>query len=151
LLQNYTTHSAQVTQALSHFLLRRSRSKRINSDASVILRTLRELTDGIPIGVKLSAQHIERDIEAALEIGVDYIILDGRGGGTGAAPLIFRDNITEAALEDRERKYDIFRRDARPGKHKAVYLRPSIRTSAQASRDARGLLRESSSRVPGIQ
>ena len=54
----------------------------------------REETGGIPIGVKLSAQHIERDIEAALQIGVGYIILDGRGGGTGAAPLIFRDNIS---------------------------------------------------------
>jgi glutamate synthase domain-containing protein 2 len=55
---------------------------------------VREATGGIPVGVKLSAQHIERDIEAALQVGVDYIILDGRGGGTGAAPLIFRDNIS---------------------------------------------------------
>jgi glutamate synthase domain-containing protein 2 len=55
---------------------------------------VREATGGIPIGAKLSAQHIERDMEAALEIGVDYIILDGRGGGTGAAPLLFRDNIS---------------------------------------------------------
>jgi len=55
---------------------------------------VREATGGIPIGVKLSAQHIEKDIQAALDIGVDYIILDGRGGGTGAAPLIFRDNIS---------------------------------------------------------
>ncbi len=51
-------------------------------------------TGGIPVGVKLSAQHIEKDIDAALDIGVDYVILDGRGGGTGAAPLIFRDNIS---------------------------------------------------------
>jgi methylamine---glutamate N-methyltransferase subunit C len=55
---------------------------------------VRERTGGIPIGFKLSAQHIEKDIDAALELGVDYIILDGRGGGTGAAPLIFRDNIS---------------------------------------------------------
>jgi len=55
---------------------------------------VREATGGIPIGMKLSAQHIERDIEAALQIGVDYIILDGRGGGTGASPLLFRDNIS---------------------------------------------------------
>ena len=55
---------------------------------------VREQTGGIPVGFKLSAQHIEKDIDAALEIGVDYIILDGRGGGTGAAPLIFRDNIS---------------------------------------------------------
>ena len=33
-------------------------------------------------------------IDAALEVGVDYIILDGRGGGTGAAPVIFKDNIS---------------------------------------------------------
>ncbi len=55
---------------------------------------VREHTGGIPVGYKLSAQHIEHDIDAALEVGVDYIILDGRGGGTGAAPLIFRDNIS---------------------------------------------------------
>jgi len=55
---------------------------------------VREKTGGIPVGFKLSAQHIEKDIDAALGIGVDYIILDGRGGGTGAAPLIFRDNIS---------------------------------------------------------
>jgi glutamate synthase domain-containing protein 2 len=55
---------------------------------------VREFTGGIPIGYKLSAQHIEKDIDAALEVGVDYIILDGRGGGTGAAPVIFRDNIS---------------------------------------------------------
>ena len=55
---------------------------------------VREKTGGIPVGFKLSAQHIEKDIDAALEIGCDYIILDGRGGGTGSAPLIFRDNIS---------------------------------------------------------
>ncbi len=55
---------------------------------------VRERSGGIPIGFKLSAQHIERDIDAALAVGVDYVILDGRGGGTGAAPLIFRDHIS---------------------------------------------------------
>jgi glutamate synthase domain-containing protein 2 len=55
---------------------------------------VREKTGGIPIGYKLSAQQVEKDIDAAIEVGVDYIILDGRGGGTGAAPLIFRDNIS---------------------------------------------------------
>ncbi|MEM9225292.1 MAG: glutamate synthase-related protein [Pseudomonadota bacterium] len=55
---------------------------------------VRDRTGGIPIGYKLSAQQIEKDIDAALEVRVDYIILDGRGGGTGAAPIIFRDNIS---------------------------------------------------------
>jgi glutamate synthase domain-containing protein 2 len=55
---------------------------------------VREVTGGIPIGFKMSAQHIEDDIDFALEVGVDYIIVDGRGGATGAAPTIFRDNIS---------------------------------------------------------
>ncbi len=55
---------------------------------------VREASGGIPVGFKLSAQHIEDDLDAALEIGVDYVILDGRGGGTGAAPLLFRNNIS---------------------------------------------------------
>jgi glutamate synthase domain-containing protein 2/CDGSH-type Zn-finger protein len=55
---------------------------------------VRERSGGIPIGFKLSANHIEDDIDFALEASADYIILDGRGGGTGAAPLIFRDHIS---------------------------------------------------------
>ena len=55
---------------------------------------VREVTGGIPVGFKLSANHIEGDIEFALQSSADYIILDGRGGGTGAAPLLFRDHIS---------------------------------------------------------
>ncbi len=54
---------------------------------------VREKTGGIPIGFKIAASHIEADIDFALKVGVDYIILDGRGGGTGSAPTILRDNI----------------------------------------------------------
>lgn len=55
---------------------------------------VRDVSGGIPIGFKMSAQHIEADIDFALSVGVDYIILDGRGGGTGAAPEIFKKNIS---------------------------------------------------------
>ena len=55
---------------------------------------VREVSGGIPVGFKLSANHIEKDIQFALNAGADYIILDGRGGGTGAAPTIFRDHIS---------------------------------------------------------
>jgi len=54
---------------------------------------VRERTGGIPIGFKIAASHIEKDIQFALDVGVDYIILDGRGGGTGSAPTILRDHI----------------------------------------------------------
>ncbi len=61
----------------------------------------------IPIGFKLSANHIESDIQFALDTGVDYIILDGRGGATGAAPSIFRDHISIPTIPAlaRARKY----------------------------------------------
>ena len=55
---------------------------------------VREVTGGIPIGFKMSAQHIEADIDFAIAVGVDYIIIDGRGGATGAAPNIFKQNIS---------------------------------------------------------
>jgi glutamate synthase domain-containing protein 2 len=75
---------------------------------------VRDRTGGIPIGYKLSAQSIEKDIDAALEVGVDYIILDGRGGGTGAAPIVFRDNIsvpTIPALARARRHLDKLKRN----------------------------------------
>jgi glutamate synthase domain-containing protein 2/CDGSH-type Zn-finger protein len=55
---------------------------------------VREVSGGIPVGFKLSAQHVEDDLDFALAAGADYVILDGRGGGTGAAPLMFRDHIS---------------------------------------------------------
>jgi len=71
---------------------------------------VREITGGIPVGFKLSANHIEADIDFALEAGADYIILDGRGGGTGAAPRLFRDHIsvpTIPALARARRHLDV--------------------------------------------
>jgi glutamate synthase domain-containing protein 2 len=59
-----------------------------------VANEVRDASGGIPIGFKMSAQHIEEDIDFALAVGVDYIILDGRGGGTGAAPEIFKQNIS---------------------------------------------------------
>jgi glutamate synthase domain-containing protein 2 len=70
---------------------------------------VREVSGGIPVGFKLSAQHIELDLDFALDAGADYVILDGRGGATGAAPTIFRDNIsvpTIAAIARARRHLD---------------------------------------------
>ncbi len=62
-------------------------------DFQEFAQQVREQTGGIPVGVKIAASRIEADIDFVLEVGVDYIILDGRGGGTGSAPIILRDNI----------------------------------------------------------
>ena len=77
------------------------------TDFKVFAEKVRERTGGIPIGFKIAASHIEKDIQFALDVGVDYIILDGRGGGTGSAPTILRDNINVPTIPAlaRARKY----------------------------------------------
>ncbi len=76
-------------------------------DFKAFAEEVRERTGGIPIGFKIAASHIEKDIQFALDVGVDYIILDGRGGGTGSAPTILRDNINVPTIPAlaRARKY----------------------------------------------
>ncbi len=49
---------------------------------------------GIPSGFKRSANYIDNDIPFALDACAYYINLDGRGGGTDAAPEIFRNHIS---------------------------------------------------------
>ena len=80
------------------------------SDFADLAAQVRDRSGGIPVGFKLSAQHIEADLDFVLEAGADYVILDGRGGGTGAAPNVFKDNIsvpTLAALARARRHLDV--------------------------------------------
>ena len=78
-------------------------------DYARIADEVRQASGGIPIGFKMSAQHIEADLDFALAAGADYVIMDGRGGGTGAAPDIFKQHIsipTMAALARARRHLD---------------------------------------------
>jgi glutamate synthase domain-containing protein 2 len=61
-------------------------------DLKARIAELRTKVDG-PIGAKLAASHIERDLEAVAYCGFDFVTIDGRGGGTGAAPIHVKDNI----------------------------------------------------------
>ncbi len=89
---------------------------------------IREVTGGIPIGMKMSANHIEKDIDFAIQAGVDYIILDGRGGGTGAAPLIFRDNISVPTIPALARARHYL--DKRCVSHISLIITGGLRTPA---------------------
>lgn len=88
---------------------------------------VRERSGGIPIGFKLSANHIEDDIDFALAASADYIILDGRGGGTGAAPLIFRDHISVPTIPAlaRARKH----LDAKAGREVTLIITGGLRVA----------------------
>lgn len=95
------------------------------ADFARLADEVREMSGGIPIGFKLSANHIEDDIDFALEAGADYIILDGRGGGTGAAPLIFRDHISVPTIPAlaRARRH----LDARAGREVTLVITGGLR------------------------
>jgi glutamate synthase domain-containing protein 2 len=54
---------------------------------------LRELTGGVPIGAKIGCGRIEGDCRVLLDAGVDFITIDGFGGGTGATYGFVRDHV----------------------------------------------------------
>ncbi len=49
------------------------------------VESLREISGGKPIGIKIAAGNIEADMEVAVFSHPDFITIDGRGGGTGAS------------------------------------------------------------------
>jgi glutamate synthase domain-containing protein 2 len=53
---------------------------------------LRKISGGVPIGAKIGCGHVEDDVKILAEAGVDFIALDGFGGGTGATARYARDN-----------------------------------------------------------
>jgi len=62
------------------------------------VKTLRELSGGKPVGIKLAIGHpweLFAIVKAMLQTNItpDFIVVDGGEGGTGAAPLEFTDHV----------------------------------------------------------
>jgi methylamine---glutamate N-methyltransferase subunit C len=63
-------------------------------DLKELVDELRKITSGVPIGSKIGASgKIEQDIDYLLEIGVDYIAIDGGQAATFGAPPILTDDM----------------------------------------------------------
>ncbi len=60
-------------------------------DLKALVDRLREESEGRPIGIKIAAGRIEKDLEFCVFAGPDFITIDGRGGATGASPKLIRD------------------------------------------------------------
>lgn len=60
-------------------------------DLKALVTELRERSDGRPIGIKIAAGKIEKDLEYCVFAEPDFITIDGRGGATGASPALVRD------------------------------------------------------------
>ncbi len=63
-------------------------------DLKALVDELRLRSEGRPIGIKIAAGHIEKDMEWIAYSGADFMTIDGRGGGTGAAPKMLKDATT---------------------------------------------------------
>jgi methylamine---glutamate N-methyltransferase subunit C len=57
------------------------------------INMLKDLTEGSPVGAKIGCGNVEDDVRILAEAGVDFIALDGFGGGTGATAVYVRDNV----------------------------------------------------------
>jgi methylamine---glutamate N-methyltransferase subunit C len=66
---------------------------------------LRELTEGAPIGAKIGCGNIEEDVKVLAKAGVDYIAIDGFGGGTGATDANVKDNVGISIIAALPRAY----------------------------------------------
>ncbi len=97
-------------------------------DFHKVAEEVREATGGIPVGFKMSAQHIEQDIDFALEVDVDYIILDGRGGGTGASPNLLKNNIAVPTIPALARAREHL--DKRNAGHVTLIITGGLRTES---------------------
>jgi len=60
-------------------------------DLKDLVDRLREKSEGRPIGIKIAAGHIEKDMEWIKFAKPDFITIDGRGGATGASPKSLKD------------------------------------------------------------
>lgn len=60
-------------------------------DLRDMVTMLRSRSDGRPIGIKIAAGRIERDLEYCVYAEPDFITIDGRGGATGSSPLFLRE------------------------------------------------------------
>ena len=86
-----------------------SKFRELNSkeDLKEMVDMLRRRSDGRPVGIKIAAGHIERDLEYCVFAGPDFITIDGRGGATGSSPFFLREATTVPTIYAlyRARKY----------------------------------------------
>ncbi len=80
---------------------------RSKEDLKEMVTMLRVRSDGRPIGIKIAAGKIERDLEYCVYAEPDFITIDGRGGATGSSPFFLREATTVPTVYAlyRARKY----------------------------------------------
>jgi len=108
--EKVTEEIAQIrSKKVGEDILSPSKFEEINTreDLKNLVTTLREKSEGRPIGIKLAAEHIEEDLEFACYAKPDFITIDGRGGATGSSLKVIKDSTSIPTIYAlyRARKY----------------------------------------------
>ena len=76
-------------------------------DMKALVSQLRMASGGRPIGIKIAAGRIERDLAFCAYAEPDFVTIDGRGGATGSSPQLLRDSASVPTIYalHRARKY----------------------------------------------
>lgn len=76
-------------------------------DLKHLIHQLKIASDGRPVGVKIAAGRIEKDLAFCVYGEPDFITIDGRGGATGSSPLMLREasSVPTVYALHRARKY----------------------------------------------
>ena len=76
-------------------------------DLKSLISQLKMASGGRPVGVKIAAGRIEKDLAFCVYAEPDFITIDGRGGATGSSPLLLRDSASVPTIYAlyRARKY----------------------------------------------
>ena len=94
---------------MDHDIISPSKFEEVNSKEGLkeMVDMLREKSEGRPIGIKIAAGHIEKDLDFIAYANPDFITIDGRGGATGASPKLLKDATTVPTIFalHRARKY----------------------------------------------
>ena len=101
---------------------------RTRDELKATVDRLRERSGGKPIGIKLAAGHIEADLDIALYAGADFITIDGRAGGTGAAPKVVKNAASVPTLFALARARAVL--DERGADHVSLIITGGLRVSS---------------------
>ena len=76
-------------------------------DLKNLVTHIRTVSEGRPVGIKIAAGRIEKDLEFCVYAEPDFITIDGRGGATGSSPKLLRDasSVPTIYALHRARKY----------------------------------------------
>lgn len=77
------------------------------AELAVKVDWLKQITNGVPVGAKIGCGNIEADLEILVKAGIDFIAIDGFGGGTGATETYVRENVGLPLIAALPRAYKI--------------------------------------------